>query len=567
MKAYNYILSAMLLLGGMATSCNDEWDNHYSQKEAVINNAEMEIVDEPAIAYLESQSEYSSMVQRFKDAGVLDEMQAKDLLYTVFVVDNSLVTEATTKADDQTAEDEKTFITKGHITTASLSPNSIREGQRLLMWNNKYVDIQTDSVNGVPELTFAGSHVKKVVKVNNGYIYELDKMISTPKSLLEIVEGLSDDYSIFKEAILSRNQKTFDKANSLPIGVDASGNTIYDSVFVVTNPYFANQGLNLSSETSKATMLIPSNKQINNALAEGRAKLKAWNLSRPDTVLTNWFFQAMFFKNEYKPEDFRTMESQGTYDITSIFDKQWRFTVNTLDLDNPVTMSNGTAYYIKSLKLPVHNVLIWRFKELFTYYKKLSPAQRDSFYVFDNVTVQNAIDKTEVKPWTPGGGWPQVSNIWMRFVTTDKTKGYSSLTYTPHHVNLDADGNFVSITTLIIPSGKYMLHMGIGDSKRMKNEMDIYINGVLVKHLLASQVQGMTGDRGGGGYPEFFNPNQKGLSNATKYDRDGPEVGEVEIQNDELKPITITFKSIANSSGTSDLKLEHWCLRPTEDNY
>ena len=428
MKAYKYILSAMMLLGAIATtSCSDEWDNHYSQKQAVINNAEMEIVDEPAISYLQTQSDYSTMVQRFKDAGVFDEMQSKDLLYTIFVVNNEQAAQAQSKADNAT--DDQVFVTKGHITTASLSPNSIREGQRLLMWNEKYVDIQTDSVNGVPELTFAGSHVKKVVKVSNGYIYELDKMISTPKSLLEVIEGLGDDYSIFKEAVLSRNVKVFDKANSLPIGVDASGNTIYDSVFVVSNPYFANKGLNLSSENIKATMFIPSDEQINSALAEGRAKIKAWHLQRPDTVLTNWFFQAMFFNKEYKPEDFTTLEQQNTVDIYSIFDKQWRFTVNTLDLDNPITMSNGTAYFIKSLKLPVYNVLIWRYKELFTYYKLMSPEQRDSFYVFDNVTVHAAIEKQEVAPWTPGGGWPTVSNIWMRFLRgSDNSKDYSQLT-------------------------------------------------------------------------------------------------------------------------------------------
>ena len=78
--------------------------------------------------------------------------------------------------------------------------------------------------------------------MNNGYVYELDNIIVTPKSLLETIEGLSDQYSIFKNAILSRNVKTFDRNNSLSIGVDESGNTVYDSVFTVKNPYFLDKG-------------------------------------------------------------------------------------------------------------------------------------------------------------------------------------------------------------------------------------------------------------------------------------------------------------------------------------
>ena len=75
--------------------------------------------------------------------------------------------------------------------------------------------------SGSQEIIFnSNCKVKKVVKVNNGYVYELDNVIVTPKSLLETLEGLSDEYSIFKNAVLSRNIKIFDKNNSLSIGVD-----------------------------------------------------------------------------------------------------------------------------------------------------------------------------------------------------------------------------------------------------------------------------------------------------------------------------------------------------------
>ena len=64
---------------------------------------------------------------------------------------------------------------------------------------------------------------KKITKVNNGYVYEMEDYVETPKSLYELIEGLGDDYSIFREMIMERNQLTFDKEASKIIGVDETG--------------------------------------------------------------------------------------------------------------------------------------------------------------------------------------------------------------------------------------------------------------------------------------------------------------------------------------------------------
>ena len=47
MKTLNYyiLVSACCLLAGLC-SCTDEWDSHYAQKEPVINNVDIVIVDE-----------------------------------------------------------------------------------------------------------------------------------------------------------------------------------------------------------------------------------------------------------------------------------------------------------------------------------------------------------------------------------------------------------------------------------------------------------------------------------------------------------------------------------------
>ena len=89
------------------------------------------------------------------------------------------------------------------------------------------------------------------MKVNNGYVYELDNVIVTLNLCWKLWKDYQTNIPSFKNAVLSRNIKIFDKNNSLSIGVDESGNTVYDSVFTVKNPYFLDKGLDLASESKR----------------------------------------------------------------------------------------------------------------------------------------------------------------------------------------------------------------------------------------------------------------------------------------------------------------------------
>ena len=194
MKIYQYIVPTVLFLGSITTACTDSWDEHYSKKEsAIVGNVEMEISDLPATAYMQAKPEYSSMYGLLEETGLLEQLNAQSLPYTLFVVNN---TEATAsgvaeKGIRASAEEapvsEAEFLAKGHITTASVAPSSLQDGQRLKMWNGKYVDVSiAPLVEGGPDvITFTNNHcrIKKVIKVENGYIYELDQMIKTPKTL------------------------------------------------------------------------------------------------------------------------------------------------------------------------------------------------------------------------------------------------------------------------------------------------------------------------------------------------------------------------------------------------
>ena len=58
------------------------------------------------------------------------------------------------------------------------------------------------------------------------------------------------------------------------------------------------------SENLSATMLIPSNDVVNNALSVARKNLESWNMTRADSILENWIFQSAFFNKIYDKADF-----------------------------------------------------------------------------------------------------------------------------------------------------------------------------------------------------------------------------------------------------------------------
>ena len=47
--------------------------------------------------------------------------------------------------------------------------------------------------------------------------------------MFDYIKNLPDEYSIFRDSVMKNNEMRFDKVNSIPTGVDITGNTVYDS--------------------------------------------------------------------------------------------------------------------------------------------------------------------------------------------------------------------------------------------------------------------------------------------------------------------------------------------------
>lgn len=554
------------------TSCSDQWADHYDTKSSVVSNTEIEVVNESIVDYLQKDTNLTNIYELFNQAKILERMRTDGQLMTVLVTDNSHIAKTMSRADVGTDIEYKA---KSHVSDISLSPSNITNGQRILMWNGKYLNISlvTDLTNhGLSTIAFNGTEVEKIIKATNGYIYILKDEVSSPKSLYETIEGLGDEYSIFRDMILSKSQKVFDKEKSTPIGVDNTGNTIYDSVFTIRNPYFESVKFDLMSEALNATMLIPSNEVINKALAEAKTNLKTWRLERQDSILNNWIFQVAFFNTKLSSTDLTApigVEAQypDYIDHNSIFGKQWRTTVQEVDVNDSIPLSNGIAYKITKMKIPT-NVLIYRLKDYFKYYNDLSSADKEKYYINENLTYNST--KEMVPAWSgwPAGGFPKINNVIVRFTLTDEKETTPSWTYrldfTPFKYSINESG--YTAEEYLVPPGEYDLCMGF--EQKCGYDIEVWFNDEKVNTVTTSQLtkSDFHYDRGGQGYPEGYDTKKATDKKKQNYDRDGGKVGVVTITGTQAKPVKITLigKKMTKSS---KVILHHWCLKPTVNCY
>jgi hypothetical protein len=551
----------------MATACSElKDDDHYKVSDSEISNAELKIVDMSSQQYLESRSDLSSMNQLFANQGIYKELQTKGQLSTLLVVTNDHYVQP---------QDDVDFATRSHVSDISISPANLENGTRLMMWHGKYVNVSIDELgqegNIVDHVMFNNGAVKEVVKTTTGYIYVISDMIVTPTSLKDYIDQLPEDYSIFRDMVQASGGKEFDRANSKAVGINDQGNTVYDSVFIYTNTFFDNVDFDMNSESLTATMLLFSNQVINEALDDAHRRLAAWELERPDSILKDWILKTAFFKKRYSAEEIQTADVQ---DLRSIYSTQWRTNIQKVDTQNPIELSNGVAYNVTKLHIPT-NVLIYRLKDFYYYFENCTDEQKSNFFKTTNLKFKSC--DTEVTAWTPWAGvWPSIENRVIRFdkepADLKDDEGFL-IDFTP--IKRGDDG---TVRPYLVPPGSYRFCMGSVQNAGFDVVATIFANGQQVAKSDAITWGTATTfhyDRNGVGYPEGYDATyvreMGGNSKAGNYDRDGGVmIDEIEIPdvNGDGSPVQLVLRlECFNWAGKTNLKLHHWCLRPTENNY
>lgn len=566
------IFKIVIALIGVAafTACSDlDDDSHYGDNASRIENDEMKIVNMSSEEYIKSRADLSSMNGLFERDSVYDRLHRKDQVSTLLVVTNDNYREP--------AAPKMRFVGDSHVSDIAISPANMYDGERLMMWHGKYVSIGIDSLGRqgqvVGHIMLNNAAVREAIKTNDGYVYVLSDMITTPTSLFDYIRNLDDNYSEFRDLVLGSGTYVFDKANSKPVGVNDEGNTVYDSVFVYHNDFFSAKDFDMNSESLTATMLLFSNDVIEAAVRDANERLAAWGLDRNQDTLRHWILKAAFFNKKYTPEEIQTTD---TTDLKSIYGEQWRTNVQQVDAENPVELSNAVVYKVRRLHLPT-NLLIYRLKDYFYYYENCSDTEKQQYFKMFNMAYNSC--STEVDAWTPWSGvWPMVFNRILRLdkgAEASDADGFE-LDFTP--VMLKGDG---SVRPYTVPPGAYRLAMGFVQNTGLDIHVDVVVDGKTVARSPLISLGSSTTyhyDRGAtlsNTYPEGFDPTyvreKSGNKKAGNYDTDGgPIIDEVVIPDvhGDGSPVQLQLKiTCDNWAGKTMVKLHHWCLRPTVNNY
>lgn len=513
-------------------SCSEKWESYYNKDVEIGAQSPLTLYE-----YFKGEPEYADFFNFLKEEGVGDEL-SKDQLMTVWAVKNNNfdLSVAGNIADS--------IVANYHLNYLSLGQSDLKNGQRIPTFSGIYLNIarSNDQVFVNSQEILSTSYFK------NGVVHEIGTVLKPLTNMLDFIRLLDDNYSIIRDSIVTYNIQKFDKKNSIPVGVDQTGNTLYDSVFYTYNPLF--DTINFSSEFNQFTLFIPSNKEIEGALNKlaSQYDLMGKKLTQRDSILAiNWIKRAIFHEGE--------ITSYGeVLDLTSPFGKVWRTSVQLVHESSLQQLSNGVVYEVAELKIP-NNVIIDRIKSLVHYYEYLSPAQQEELYTIKGATEFKIVKGDE----TPVAGF----FYWLFEATGDENSNEEfSVEFTP----LDYNAETGEVSIMKVPPGEYNLYMGF----RSKGHpyVDIYFHpgseaipsgtSPVATEIIASNSTPWNYDRVNETDPDI-----------KKWNGLGGLVGVVEVTGNEMTTfrIKVKFNKLQAIGAAKKMQIYHWTLKPTENNY
>lgn len=242
MKKYIIQIAMMMLGVVLLASCqSSEWDDHFSMSSS--DQTLMEAIDaNPQL------SEFSKVVK----ANGLQSMLSSSQSFTVFAPDNNAMQALSLNSDTLN------LFLYNHICRYVYSLGDVASADentlRIKMLNGKYQNLQ----NNGSALLF-GNHgvVSSQAGANNGVLNVINQVIPFYNNIYEAIkkEPTLDSIATYLKA---RDHYTFLPDKSTVLGVNAKGETVYDSVFNFRNDWMSLYG-SINAEDSVYTMLVPSN--------------------------------------------------------------------------------------------------------------------------------------------------------------------------------------------------------------------------------------------------------------------------------------------------------------------
>lgn len=582
----------------LTISCSD-WSDHY--EDAEVNSDEITIYDGDMVSYMQTTADVSKMSALFEETGIYDSVFT-DREYTFIVCDNDVY------GDGSSITDEEEYA-KYCVADMAVSPAKLVEGYGIYTREGKNVWVYEDENGGVMLDEY---NIEKTVKTDNGYIYYIEGILPIRQSVYEFINSLGDEYSTFKALIAKFEEEEFDEENSAITGVAEDGSTTYDSVMVIANELmdrYTEDGVdywNMRDESFISTVFIPTNDQIEHAINAALDSIPVW-LNRDTTSddrekFEEWVVKACFVNERLSEEevnataaDFECVdgyqrivdEQADSTSYESIDPAYWRPSIQTVDAENPVALSNGVAYYCTNFKIPNH-IVIYRVKSRFyELWNAMNDTEKDTYFRWthwtDPLIINDAQSEFELSSTLPTIYYHVLTAIPDSIAMADSL--HCSVTYDGLVYDEDND----EVLECHLPAGEYYLRMGFKHSLTYSISITFCDTLLIEDMVLYAQGSNYHFDRGaaseiphyglgGVAYPEDFDVDywQTIDEKAIAYDTDGYTVGIVNLKESGNFTITIDSKdeaylydatSTRDKNNVTQLMMYHWCLRPTTNNY
>lgn len=539
MNTYKIYFSLVFLILLLA-SCNSRWDEYYNTNTTVSETESNEDVK----TFFKNTPEFSKFYQEIESCGLDVELE-KDQQMTIWVVDNEGM-------DNSDIIPNDTVRIKYHMNYLPFLYSDLKSGLRIPSLNGVYLQINHQG----GDVYVNKSKVVHSYKLKNAVVHVIDRLLKSKVNMFDYIVNLPDDYSMFRDSIIKNNIMLFDKVNSTPIGVDITGNTVYDSVFYVYNPLFEKAQFN--SEFKQFTLFLPNNETLQDCFEKLTNQYKAMGkvvTANDSSLAMTWIKEAAFYNGELTIFD--------DLDIKSSFGRIWRPTIQKIDINSQEELSNGLMYKISDVKIPT-NYILTRIKSLVHYYEYLTEEQQKQYYTFMNTTkisifMDSATPKPEILP-----------NYYILDLTGDEDSNEFWVEFPPLERYTDANNNYKS-RVMTVPVGEYDLYMGFHSQGHPY--INVYFDGntdgesssapenlkLIGSNLSIVNSNPWNFDRVNETTNDLYG------DKVVKWDGLGGLVGTVKVEGEGMSSFRIR---VAYYKGDSKrLRIYHWCLKPSSSNY
>ena len=303
-------LLIILLTGSIIlAACNDPWEDRFN-KDIQTTQTVWEILNQD--------QDYDEFVQLLKETGY-DSILQQSTVFTLFVPENSSL-----QTLSSLSLEEKTTIIGFHISNSIIYSPDVKGITPVKTLNGKQLFLEL--VNGEVMVNQDTRIVQGDIRAVNGVIYKIDKVQQIKLNIFELIQS-DTSFSHIADFILEGSELIFDEANSLQVGIDSIGQTIYDSVWISTNDFFS-QFADLSSEDQSFSVLLADNMALDTT--ENGAFLDGYLVTLPRYI----------FKGIFAEDDF----NQGLVSVNGR-----SFAIPESDLSFYANASNGVIYTLNSV--------------------------------------------------------------------------------------------------------------------------------------------------------------------------------------------------------------------------